>query len=92
MSTPQEMAWLTTISVPTVQAGERYVRLTGLPDNRKKDAWKTITNNHPGLADLLRSPELKEVVAFFDADIYVDAEVVPALPAEPLKGRKQAVP
>ena len=92
MSTPQEMAWLTTISVPTVQAGEKYVRLTGLPDNRRKDAWKTITSNHPGLADLLRSPELKEVVAFFDADIYGDAEVVPALPAEPLKGRKQAVP
>lgn len=88
MSAPKEMAWLSSISIPIDTSGERYVRLTGLPEARKREAWKTISANHPGLAELLRTPELKAIVEFFDAEIFVDAEVVPELPAEPLRGRR----
>ncbi|HHH9441207.1 TPA: hypothetical protein ACP32N_003144 [Pseudomonas aeruginosa] len=88
MNLVKEMAWLSTISVPTLESGERFIRLTGLPESRRKEAWKTITRERPALAELLRSPGLQAVVAFFDAEIFVDTDVVPSLPAERLRGRQ----
>ncbi|WP_370601791.1 hypothetical protein [Pseudomonas nitroreducens] len=90
MSVMREMAWLTTISVPALSGDEKFVRLTGLPESRKKEAWKMIIAERPALAELLRSPDLQAMVAFFDAEIFVESEVVPSLPSEPLKGRARA--
>lgn len=58
--------------------------------DQEKEAWQAITRNHPALARLLQEPELKAIMQAFDADLYVDAVVVPNLPAEPLKGRRRA--
>ncbi len=83
-------SWMESYAVPVLPEGERLVRLTGLPEIRKKEAWQAITRNHPALARLLQEPELKAIMQAFDADLYVDAVVVPNLPAEPLKGRRRA--
>ena len=77
--------------MPVLPEGEKFVRLTGLPENRKKEAWQTITRNHPALARLLQEPELKAIMKTFDADLYVEAHVVPSLPAEALRGRNRAL-
>ncbi|MGP0171036.1 hypothetical protein ACSVIJ_04060 [Pseudomonas sp. NCHU5208] len=82
-------SWMESYSMPLLPAGEKLVRLTGLSEGRKKEAWQSITRNHPALARLLQEAELKSVMKAFDADLYVDASVVPSLPVEPLKGRRR---
>lgn len=65
----------------------KLVRLSGLPDSRKKVAWHEITQNSPELALLLKTKGLRELLDAFDAEIFVDAALVPSLPPERLKGR-----
>lgn len=89
MSEEKVDPWMTTYSMPVVPAGEKYVMLSGLPEKYKREAWAVISTTNPALATLLRDPVLKTVMNFFDADLLVDASVVPSLPAEPLKGRKR---
>lgn len=80
--------WMLTYSMPIVPKGERYVMLSGLAEKYKREAWAHISQNHPALAVLLRDPELKRIMQAFDADLFVEASIVPTLPQEPLKGRK----
>lgn len=81
--------WLETYSVPVVPEGERYVMLSGLAESYKRKAWVEISNKHPSLALLLREPGLKVIMEMFDADLFVEASIVPMLPPERLKGRKK---
>ncbi|MCU9528505.1 hypothetical protein [Pseudomonas mosselii] len=90
MSDENESPWMSTFSVPVVPRGERYVMLSGLAEKHKREAWAVISKTNPALAHLLKDPNLKEIMRLFDADLLVDASVVPALPSEPLKGRKRA--
>lgn len=80
--------WLLTYSMPVVPKGEKYVMLSGLAEKYKREAWAHISQNHPALAVLLREAELKKIMQAFDADLFVEASIVPTLPHEPLKGRK----
>ena len=65
------------------------VRLSGLPDARKKIAWGEILSTNPALARLLREPALQLVVKGFDAEIFIDAPHAPSLPPESLKARRR---
>lgn len=67
---------------------EKLVKLNELPKSLKIKAWNEIRSNSPALADLLKKNELKQVVEFFSASIYIEARYAPCLPLEPLKGRK----
>lgn len=90
MSNEKEPSWLNTYSVPVVPIGEKYVMLSGLPEKYKREAWAVISRTHPALAQLLKDPFLKEAMHHFNADLLVDASIVPTLPSEPLRGRKRA--
>lgn len=68
---------------------ERVVRLNQLPKALKQKAWNEIQENNPALAKLLRDGTLQMVVEQFDASIYIDAEIAPCLPPEPLRGRSR---
>ncbi|MAG65041.1 MAG: hypothetical protein CMK74_04100 [Pseudomonadales bacterium] len=57
-------------------------RLSRLPDRLRTVAWKQINENSPALASLLKEPLLKTAIELFDADLYIDAVIVPCLPAE----------
>lgn len=76
-------------SVQTCSNAEmsKLVRLSGLSEQWKRVAWSEINTNSPELANLLKEPDLKQIVQMFDADIFVDADLVPSLPQERLKGR-----
>lgn len=89
MSEEKPATWLETYSVPVVPEGERYAMLSGLAESYKRSAWAEITSNHPNLAVLLREPDLKKIMEMFDADLLVEAWIVPMLPPERLKGRKK---
>lgn len=89
MSEENPASWMTTYSMPVVPAGERFVKLSGLAEKHKREAWSFISCNRPALAALLKDPMLKELVSRFDADLYVEAGAVPTLPPEPLRGRKR---
>jgi len=70
-----------------MQEEPKLVRLSGLPESRKKEAWHEINQNSPELALLLKTQGLRELLVAFDAEIFVDASLVPSLPPERLKGR-----
>jgi hypothetical protein len=67
---------------------EPVVCLSGLPKARKQAAWVEIQRLNPGLAQLLRHPDIQQVIHAFDAEIFIDARYAPSLPQERLKGRK----
>lgn len=67
---------------------EKLVKLNELPKRLKIQAWNEIRVNSPPLADLLKETELRQVVEFFSANIFIEASLAPCLPPEPLKGRK----
>lgn len=67
---------------------EKLVKLSELPKSYKLRAWGEIQVNSPALADLLKEPELKQVVEFFSASIFIEAHHAPCLPHERLRGRK----
>lgn len=89
MSEEKVDPWMNSYSMPVVPAGEKFVMLSGLSERYKREAWAVISRTNPALANLLRDPTLKSVMAHFDADLFVDAASVPTLPPEPLKGRKR---
>ncbi|ELQ8318014.1 hypothetical protein ACM8BJ_24405 [Pseudomonas aeruginosa] len=76
------------VPVKVFKDAEKLVRLTGLPQEPKQKAWSEIRTNHPPLAALLKEQALQDLVQFFDADIYVEAELAPSLPVEQLRGRR----
>lgn len=76
------------VPVKIHEGKDKLVRLTELPQSLKHKAWAEIKTNCPPLAELLKDPALKEIVEYFQADIYIDAQYAPCLPPEPLKGRK----
>lgn len=86
----QSASWTESYSMPALPQGEKFARLTGLPDKLKRDAWHAITTEHPSLALLLRDPKLKDMIDLFDAELFVEANIVPMLPVEQLKTRKRA--
>lgn len=90
MADESATSWMNTYSMPVVPKGERLVKLSGLAEKYKREAWEQISSTNPALAKLLKQPELKEAMRFFDADLFVDAKSAPCLPVEPLKGRKRA--
>lgn len=68
------------------------MKLSGLAEKYKREAWGHITSTNPALARLLKEAELREAMNFFDADLFVEALSAPCLPVESLKGRKRAEP
>ncbi len=76
------------VPVKVFEGAEKLVRLTGLPQELKQKAWREIRSNHPPLAALLKEQALQDLVEFFDADIFVEAEHAPSLPVEQLRGRR----
>lgn len=66
--------------------------LSGLPEKYKREAWAEISVKHPALAELLKDPTVKTIMGTFDADLFVEASIVPMLPSEPLKGRFRETP
>lgn len=87
MSIEIQGTWWETDSVPVVPRGERFVRLSGLAERYRREAWEAISSNDPALAALLKEPLLKEIMMRFDAELFVDPVAVPCLPPEPLKVR-----
>lgn len=67
---------------------EKLVKLSELPKSLKGMAWAEIKASCPPLAELLKKEDLKEIVEFFSASIFIDARHAPCLPPEPLKVRK----
>ncbi|SBW84288.1 Conserved hypothetical protein [Pseudomonas veronii 1YdBTEX2] len=92
MADESATTWMNTYSIPVVPKGERYVKLSGLAEKYKREAWGHITSTNPALARLLKEAELREAMNFFDADLFVEALSAPCLPVESLKGRKRAEP
>lgn len=80
--------WEDTVSVKLLDETQRWARISGLPALLKQQAWADINKNSPPLATLLKDPLLQEIVRVFDAEIFVQAELVPRLPVEQLRGRK----
>ena len=76
------------VPVEVFEGAEKLVRLTGLPQELKQKEWREIRSNHPPLAALLQDQAFQELVKFFDADIFVEAEHAPSLPLEQLRGRR----
>ena len=79
--------WENTISVEVLEETQSWARISGLPTGLKQQAWADINKNSPPLATLLKDPLLHEIVRMFDAEIFVEAEIVPGLPVERLRGR-----
>lgn len=72
-----------------IHAGnEKLVKLSDLSNSYKVRAWGEIRTNAPALAQLLKETELKQIVEFFSASIYIEAHHAPCLPHERLRGRK----
>lgn len=67
---------------------EKVVKLSELPKGLKIKAWGEIKSSCPPLAELLKTDELRHIVEFFSASIFIDAHHAPCLPPEQLKGRK----
>lgn len=89
MSNETQGAWWDIDSVPVVPRGERFVKLSGLAERHRRDAWAEISSNDPALAALLKEPILKEIMRCFDAELFVDPLAVPCLPPEPLRVRSR---
>jgi hypothetical protein len=79
--------WQDQVSIQVLEDTQRWARITGLPMSRKLQAWDEIKLNSPALVYLLKDPLLHEAVLIFDADIFVEHEIVPSLPTEHLKTR-----
>lgn len=92
MADDSAATWMKTYSMPVVPKGERLVKLSGLAEKYKREAWGQISSINPALAQLLKERELRETMKFFDADLFVEATSAPCLPVEALKGRKRAEP
>jgi hypothetical protein len=75
------------VPVEVIHGQEKWVRLTGLPLELKQKAWREICAKHPALATLLKEQSLKDIVDFFDADIFIEPEHAPSLPLDRLRGR-----
>ncbi|WP_121498125.1 hypothetical protein [Pseudomonas aeruginosa] len=75
------------VPVEVFESQEKLVRLTGLPLELKQKAWGEICAKHPSLAALLKEQSLKDIVDFFDADIFIESEHAPSLPLDRLRGR-----
>ena len=75
--------------INTIGKDKPHVRLSGHGAELKQRAWGEIKHNNPALAELLREKALQDVVAAFDATIYVEAENVTCLPIERLKKRSE---
>lgn len=73
--------------VRVLQPDGPLARLTGLPESRKRVAWKEIQTLNPALAALLREQPLQQAVKEFGAEIFIEAQYAPSLPLESLKGR-----
>jgi hypothetical protein len=76
------------VPVRIYEGNEKLVRLNGLPQGLKQQAWAEIRANCPPLANLLKEPTLQDVVQYFSADIFVEAHYAPCLPPERPRGRK----
>lgn len=87
MSAEERSIWSEIESIGIVDASEKLVCLSNLSQARKKKAWHDISESHPSLAKLLLEPGLKEVMDYFDAELFVDASILPDQPVEPLRGR-----
>ncbi|HDS1721569.1 hypothetical protein NPS53_08670 [Pseudomonas putida] len=79
-------SWPVPVQVHT--ANEKLVKLSELSKSFKVRAWGEIQSNSPALANLLKQAELKQIVDFFSASIYIEAHHAPCLPPERLRGRK----
>lgn len=67
---------------------DKLVKLSELPKSLKAKAWAEIKSSSPPLAELLKKDDLREIVEFFSASIFIDARHATCLPLESLKGRK----
>lgn len=83
---PGHLTWPEPVEVH--DADGPLVRLTGLPQDRKQQAWSDLKTNSPALCSLLKEPTLQEVIRMFDAELFVDADLVPSLPPENLRPRR----
>lgn len=81
------LQWPEPVNTCSIREVGRVAKLSGLPNRLKQVAWREIQQNSPELAELLKTPELKEVMAMFDAELFIDAELSPSLPPEWLPGR-----
>ncbi len=90
MSAKATLPWTASESINTLPLNGRYVCLSTLPKGLKQQAWGVLVSQQPGLAELLQSAELKAVVQYFDAEIYVEAEMLPGLPSDFLKSKSRA--
>ncbi|MPQ69251.1 hypothetical protein GC387_21845 [Pseudomonas sp. MWU12-2323] len=66
---------------------EKLVRLSDLPKSLKLKAWSEIKSSSIALADLLKDTAFRDVVQYFSADIFIEAQHAPCLPQERLRGR-----
>ncbi|WGK63409.1 hypothetical protein QAO71_17865 (plasmid) [Halopseudomonas sp. SMJS2] len=73
---------LTFVESTSQDDSPRFARLTRLPDRLRTESWKQINRNAPALAILLKDPFLKAAIELFDADLYIEAAIVPCLPGE----------
>jgi len=80
--------WEDTVSVTVLDETQSWARISGLPAELKQQAWADINKNSPPLATLLKDPLLQEIVRVFEAEIFIQAELVPRLQSEQLRGRK----
>lgn len=87
MSDKKSQGWMDVESMPDQEDDGKLACISGLPIARKQKAWAEINQNSPGLAQLLRDPLLHQIVEMFEAEIFVEAELVPSLPTTRLKGR-----
>lgn len=67
------------LAVSVVEVAGPYVRLTGMPQSVRREAWRLIRSNNPALAVLLQEELLQDALRLFDADLFVDARWVPGL-------------
>lgn len=81
------LQWPESVQTCSLRELGRFAKLTGLPDRLRRAAWSDINQNAPALAELLKDPLLKEAMQMFDADLYVEAGIVPSLPPEWLPGK-----
>lgn len=80
--TRYDVSHLTFVESTSQDDSPRFAKLTRLPDSLRAESWKQIKQNAPALAILLKDPLLKAAIEMFDADLYIEAGIVPCLPAE----------
>lgn len=80
--TRYDVSHLTFVESNSQNESPPVARLSRLPDRLRAEAWQQINQNSPALASLLKDPLLKAAIELFDADLYIEADIVPCLPAE----------